>query len=167
VKKAAIDLISKFLLSSKSSILAPAAYNSVLSGDEEKVISMVFAPLLTDEVCDVDQLFICLEILENRDLLVPIFSCLHLNKVQIVERLCMLLKGLPISLSCDDETRILETLSAVCESYACWNEAKQQLIHLVTTLLNNGKILSAVVVAVWLLKRFVATLHQVAEYFIH
>jgi len=168
VKKAAVDLITKFLSSSKSSTLAPAAYDCVLSDDdEEKVISMMFAPLLSDEACDVSQLSVCLEILENQDLLVLIFSCLHLDKVQIVERLCVLLKCLPISVSCDDETKILEILSSVCESYACWNEAKQQLVQLVTTLLNSGKILSAVVVAVWLLKRFVATLHQVIEYFAH
>ena len=159
VKKAAVDLILTFLSSSKSSTLALAAYSGDLSEEDEKIISTVFTPLLTDEVHDVNSLSVCLEILENRDLLVLIFSCLRLDKVQIVERLCMLLKGLPTCLYGNDEVKILEIMSSVCGSYGCWNEAKPELVQLVSTLLNDGNIFSAVVVAVWLLKRFVATLN--------
>jgi len=155
VKKAAVDLIAKILLSSISNTMTPAACNGVLSDEEKKMVTAVFAPIMTDEVCDVNRLSICLEILENRELSVSIFSLLCLDKRQIVEKLCSLLRYLPASVSCDSATRILEILASVCESSGYWSESKQELLPLVTVLLNGGKLLLAVTVAVWLLQRFV------------
>jgi len=155
VKKAAVDLISKILSSSKSNASASSLCTVILTDEEEKMIASVFAPIITAEMCDVNQLSICLEILDSRDLLISIFLFLRLDKVQIVERLCILLNRLPASLSCDCERRVLEILASVCEACDCLNEAKQQLVQLVMTLLDNGRILSAVIVAVWVLRRFV------------
>jgi len=157
VRKAAVDLISKILLGIKSNTFTLTADTNVLSGEEEAIIKAVFAPIVTGGVLDVTQLSVCLEILQNRDLLIVIFSSLYLDKVQIVERLCTVLRYLPARSSCDDETKILEILACVCESHGCWNEAKQELVLLSTTLLNDGKISSAVAVALWLLKRFVVS----------
>lgn len=163
VKKAAVNLISKIILSSKCNSSTPATYSGGAQTDEEeKVITTVFAPIMTDGVRDVNQLSVCLEILENRDVPCLIFSCLRLDKMQIVERLCALLRCLPSCSSCDSEMRILEILAAVCESYDFWNEARQELVLLTKTLLlHDDKILSAVAVAAWLLKRFVTAYHTV------
>lgn len=159
VKSAATDLISKILSSMKSSGLESFADddNVILSHEEQKLMATVFAPLITDEALDSDGLSVCLEILEKLDLSLWVFSYLCLDKIQLVERLCVLLKYLPASLNCDTEIRLLDTLTFVCESRACLNEAKMKLVQLVTTLLNDGKVLSAVALAAWLLKRFVAT----------
>jgi len=155
VRKAAVALISKIL----SSSLTSSACSTVLSDEEEKMITTVFAPMMNDEMCDVNRLSICLEILDGRDLLVSVFSLLHLSEAQIVERLCTILNCLPASLSCDGERKVLEILASVCEAYDYLNETEQKVVQLVTTLLNDGKILSAVIVSVWVLKRFVATLN--------
>jgi len=158
VKKAAVDLISKILSSTKSDHPVLTAHDGFLSDEDQKIITAVFAPvIMTDKGCDMKQLSVCLEILEKRDLATAIFSFLLLDRVQIVQQLCSLLKYLPTCPSCDNETKILEILASVCESYSCWNEARHDLVILVIALLNDGKILSAVAVAVWLLKRFVAT----------
>ena len=156
VKKAAVDLISKILSSVRSNTSASAG---ILSDEEEKMIAIVFAPMMLDQMCDVSRLSVCLDILDSRDLLISVFSFLHLDQVQIVERLCVILNCLPVSLCCDSERRVLEILTSVCEAYSCFNEAKLKLLQLVTTLLNDGRILSAVIVAVWMLRRFVTTPH--------
>jgi len=157
VKKAAINLISKILSSGISNTPALSACNGGLSDEEEKMITTVFAPLITDIVHDLDQLSVCLELLDNREALMLILSYLRLDKQHVVQRLCTLLKYPASRSSRDDETRILEILSSVCEACDDWNAAQQELMLLVTDLLNDGKVLSAVVVAVWLLRRFVAT----------
>ena len=156
VKKAAVDVISKILSNSKPNTLNSAACNTILSDEEQEMIATVFAPMMTDEICDVNQFSVCLEILNSRDLLISVCSLLHLDKAQIVERLCILLNCLSASLSCDGEKRVLDILASVCEAYEYLSEAKQRMVQLVTTLLSDGKILSAVIVAVWVLERFVA-----------
>jgi len=162
VKQAAVDLITKILSSCIVNTSLQDVYKNVLSDEEEKMITTVFAPMMTDEGCDANQLSICLEILQNGELLNLIFSCWHLDKVQIVERLCTLLKLLPTCLLCDNERKILEVLSSVCDTYDYWTEAKRELILLAAALMNDGRILSAVVVAVWLTERFVALQHQIS-----
>jgi len=152
VKKAAIDLITRILSSCK---LTTSAIDNVLSDEERKMIATMFAPMITEEVCDISQLSVCLEVLKNQELSVLTFSCLRLDKTQIVKRLCSLFEHLPIGLSCDRETRILEILASVSKSYGYWKEAKQDIVQLVTTQLNKSKILAAVTLAVWLLSRFV------------
>jgi len=152
VKKAAFDLTSKIIFSIVSNITAAAA----CSDAEDKMLTTVFAPIITDKCCDISRFSICLEVLENRELLVPAFAVLHLDREQIVERLCTILKHLPSSFYCDDVTRILEILSSVCEFSDYWNEANRELLRLVTVLMNDGRILLAVTVAVWLLQRSVA-----------
>ena len=158
VKKAAADLISNILSSTKSNTSSSATYSGILFEEEEKMIATVFAPMMSDEVYDFSQLSVCLEILDSRDSLISTFSILHLDKQQIVERIYILLNCLPASLSCKSERRLLEILASVCEAYDCLVEANQKLVELVTTLVNNGKILLAVVVGVWILARFITTL---------
>jgi len=155
VKKAAIDLISKIVSSIVSNTTATTACSDVLSDVEEKMLTAVFAPVITDKDCDISQLSICLEVLENRELLVRILVLLRVDRRQIVKRLCTVVKLLPTSFSCYDVTRILDVLASASQSSDYWNEAKQQLLSLVTVLMNDGKILLAVTVAAWLLQRFV------------
>ena len=117
----------------------------------------VLAPIMSDAAVDVSWVSVCLEILENWELSASICPLLRLDQRQVVERLCKLLGFLPRCQSCDNELRLLEIVSSVVgEASDCWNEAVQELLVLVRVLINDGKVLSAVALAVWLLERFVA-----------
>ena len=156
-----MNLISNILLiSSTSDTTAASTCNSNVVGlsvEEEQMSATVFSPIMTDGVDDISRVSVFLEVLENRELSASVCQLLRLDRRQVVGRLCTLLRSLPsCQSSCDDVLRLLEIVSSVSEACDWWNEAIQELVLLVTVLMNDGKILSAVALAVWLLERFVA-----------
>jgi len=159
VKKAAVDLVSELLCNPDTS--AVTAFDVALSEEERNIVAVLFAPVITDVTCDTDKLTVCLDVLEKLDLSISLLSFLNLDTVQVLaQRLCITLRHLPIStgMSCTTELRILAIIDSLCES--CGDDdndtdaVKHEMLQLIVTMLNEGRVLSVVAVAVWLLKRF-------------